>query len=199
MKGQNDMNQLNNLDLYSFFLKNEDESNLLSELQLEDNYVNIDGKIKLQINFKNESNNPDPNFATSGSSGVDLRANLESLSFGGSVLVPSYKLVMIPTGIYVQIPENFEMQIRPRSGLAAKFGITVLNTPGTIDSDYRGEIVIILYNTGAIGDFVVNHGDRIAQGVVVPVIGANSVFFKKVNELNETKRNSGGFGHTGVK
>lgn len=193
------MNQLNNLDLYSFFLKNEDESNLLSELQLEDNYVNIDGKIKLQINFKNESNNPDPNFATSGSSGVDLRANLESLSFGGSVLVPSYKLVMIPTGIYVQIPENFEMQIRPRSGLAAKFGITVLNTPGTIDSDYRGEIVIILYNTGAIGDFVVNHGDRIAQGVVVPVIGANSVFFQKVNELNETKRNSGGFGHTGVK
>ena len=106
---------------------------------------------------------------------------------------------MVPTGLYFELPENFEIQVRPRSGLAAKFGVTVLNTPGTIDSDYRGEIVMIMYNTGAMGDFTVNHGDRIAQGVVASVMGKKMISWEKKNNLNKTDRGNGGFGHSGIK
>ena len=102
---------------------------------------------------------------------------------------------MIPTGLFFEIPEGYEIQIRPRSGLAAKNGVTVLNTPGTIDSDYRGEIKIILINLGD-EDFVINSGDRIAQMIVAPVTQAD---FSIVENLSETERGTGGFGSTGVK
>ena len=100
---------------------------------------------------------------------------------------------MVPTGLFFEIPEGYEVQVRPRSGLAAKNGVTVLNTPGTIDSDYRGEIKVILINLGT-EDFTINNGDRIAQMIIAPVIQAS---FIKVESLSETERGSGGFGSTG--
>lgn len=149
---------------------------------------------KIQFKFVNESDNPDPEYATSGSSGFDLRANLDS-----PVTIKPHSIQIIPTGLYFEIPENFEIQIRPRSGLAAKNGVTVLNTPGTIDADYRGEIKVILINHSEVG-FFVNHGDRIAQAVISSVIGKNHVKLNKINEINtNTERGSGGFGSTGVK
>jgi dUTP pyrophosphatase len=149
---------------------------------------------KIKIGFVNESNNPDPEYATAGSSGFDLRANLDS-----PITIPPHGIKIIPTGLYFQIPENFEIQVRPRSGLAAKNGVTVLNTPGTVDSDYRGEIKVILINHSEVG-FFVNHGDRIAQAVIASVIGKNFVKLNKVNNIDEnTERGSGGFGSTGVK
>ena len=149
---------------------------------------------KLNFNFKNESNNPDPEYATAGSSGFDLRANLDS-----PITIPPHGVRIIPTGLYFEIPENFEIQVRPRSGLAAKNSVTVLNTPGTVDADYRGEIKVILINHSEVG-FFVNHGDRIAQAVIGSVIGKNFVKLNKVDNINEnTERGSGGFGSTGVK
>lgn len=148
---------------------------------------------KINLKFLNQSTNPDPEYATSGSSGFDFRANLtEPMTIGVG------KVAMVPTGLFFELPENFEIQVRPRSGLAAKNGVTVLNTPGTVDSDYRGEIKIILINLGE-KDFVVNHGDRIAQGVMAAVTAKNVVNFVKLDKITEnTERNSGGFGSTGV-
>jgi len=149
---------------------------------------------KLNFNFKNESNNPDPEYATAGSSGFDLRANLDS-----PITIPPHGVRIIPTGLYFEIPENFEIQVRPRSGLAAKNSVTVLNTPGTVDADYRGEVKVILINHSEVG-FFVNHGDRIAQAVIASVIGKNFVRLSKVDNIDEnTERGSGGFGSTGVK
>jgi dUTP pyrophosphatase len=105
---------------------------------------------------------------------------------------------MIPTGLYFEIPEGFEIQVRPRSGLAAKNGVTVLNSPGTIDSDYRGEIKIILINHGT-KPFTVENGERIAQGVISGVMGKKMITFDSVEELSNTKRGEGGFGSTGIK
>jgi len=159
------------------------------------NIANIapnDDFYKMKINFKNESNNPDPEYATSGSSGFDLRANLSQM-----LVVPVGKRVIVPTGLYFELPEGLEIQVRPRSGLAAKNGVTVLNTPGTIDADYRGELKVILIN---LGDelFEINHGDRIAQAVIASVIGKRVINLNKVSEINEdTERGSGGFGSTG--
>ena len=148
---------------------------------------------KINLKFKNESNNPDPEYATDGSSGFDLRANLES-----PVTVHPHGVKIIPTGLYFEIPDNFEIQVRPRSGLAAKNGVTVLNTPGTIDADYRGEIKVILINHSD-NAFVINHGDRIAQAVAAAVTAKNFIKLTKVNNINEdTERGSGGFGSTGV-
>ena len=110
------------------------------------------------------------------------------------LVIESGKTALIPTGLFFEIPEGYEIQVRPRSGLAAKYGITVLNTPGTIDSDYRGELKIILINHGK-ESFTINNGDRIAQIVVSPVIQAQ---FIQVQDINQTERGSGGFGHTGV-
>ena len=147
---------------------------------------------KFKINFKNESTNPDPEYATAGSSGFDFRANLENpmkLHIGD--------VAVVPTGLFFEIPENFEIQVRPRSGLAAKNGVTVLNTPGTVDSDYRGEIKIILINLGT-EPFIINHGDRIAQGVVASVTAKNIINLNRVTEITEnTERGTGGFGSTG--
>ena len=129
-----------------------------------------------------------PEYKTSGSSGLDLEAFLEK-----DLIVKSNETVLVPTGLSIAIDENLEIQIRPRSGLAAKNNITVLNTPGTIDSDYRGEIKVILINLGK-NDFVIKNGDRIAQMVISPVIKTE---FEIVDELPNTLRGLGGFGSTG--
>ena len=129
-----------------------------------------------------------PKYKTEGSSGMDLMALIEN-----SITIKSQNSALIPTGLSIAIPEDMEVQIRPRSGLAAKSNISVLNTPGTIDSDYRGEIKIILFNHGK-EEFTVNNNDRIAQMVFMPVLKAE---FKEVEELPKTVRGSGGFGSTG--
>lgn len=146
---------------------------------------------KITINFVNKSKNQDPDWETSGSAGFDLRA-----SENGSIKPNEFKVV--PTGLYFELPENFEIQIRPRSGLAAKYGVTVLNSPGTIDSDYTGEIKVILINHGK-NTFDIAAGDRIAQGVIATVTAKNIIQLTKVASIDkDTERGSGGFGSTGV-
>ena len=130
-----------------------------------------------------------PEYKTVGAAGADLYALVDS-----PITLAPGKTAMVPTGLFFEIPEGYEIQVRPRSGLAAKNGVTVLNTPGTIDSDNRGEIKIILINLGD-KDFVINSGDRVAQMVIAPLIQAS---FSIVNELSDTTRGSGGFGSTGV-
>lgn len=153
----------------------------------------MDELYRLPLTFSNKSNNEDPQYATEGSSGFDLRADLSE-----PIVIKSGKRAIVPTGLFFELPENFEMQIRPRSGLAAKNGVTVLNTPGTIDNDYRGEIKVILINLGE-EDFTVNNGDRIAQAVMAPVYGKDVINFVKVSEVStDTTRSAGGFGSTGV-
>jgi len=137
-----------------------------------------------------------PGYKTPHAAGMDLRADLSSellddLEIGIS-LVPGERRI-VPTGLFIELPESFEAQIRPRSGLAAKKGISVLNTPGTIDADYRGEIKVILYNSSDLV-YTINHGDRIAQMVVAPVM---QVEWEPTEELETTDRGEGGFGHTG--
>ena len=144
-----------------------------------------------EILIKRLSKNvPLPKYETDGSSGLDLAANIDI-----KIEIKPGETKIIPTGLFVGIPKNFEIQIRPRSGLAAKNQISVLNTPGTIDADYRGELKVILIN---LSDkiFIVEKGLRIAQMVVCPVVRAK---LKEVESLNDTKRGSGGFGSTGVK
>lgn len=133
---------------------------------------------------------PLPAYATSGSVGMDLYASIEQ-----SIIIAPNSTAFVPTGIAIALPENFEAQIRPRSGLAAKNQITVLNTPGTIDSDYRGEIMAIIINHGKV-DFEVTAGMRIAQMIIAPVVKAK---FELVDELTDTVRGQKGFGSTGVK
>ena len=128
-------------------------------------------------------------YKTSGAAGADLCALLDS-----PLTIPAGLSALVPTGLFFEIPEGYEVQVRPRSGLAAKNGVTVLNSPGTIDSDYRGEIKVILINLGN-ADFTINSGDRIAQMIVAPVIQAS---FTITESLSDTERGSGGFGSTGV-
>ncbi len=130
-----------------------------------------------------------PEYATVGSSGLDLRAAVET-----EMKIEKSKIGLIPTNLKVEIPIGYEIQIRPRSGLAAKNGIGVLNSPGTIDSDYRGEIKVILFNFSD-EDFIIKRGDRIAQMVISKVYRANLIV---TDELNESKRGDGGFGHSGT-
>lgn len=157
------------------------------------NTSTTDTSYKIGLGFVNESDNPNPEYATNGSSGFDLRANLPN----GSIEIPSGEVRLIPTGLYFDIPEGFEIQVRPRSGLAAKNSVTVLNTPGTVDSDYTGEVKVILINHGK-NTFIVNHGDRIAQAVFATVLGKSIVNLNQVSEINKnTERGSGGFGSTG--
>ena len=129
-----------------------------------------------------------PNYKTGGSSGMDLMAFLEN-----PINIKPQESALVPTGISIAIPEDTEVQIRPRSGLAAKYSISVLNTPGTVDSDYRGEIKIILFNHGKEG-FIINNNDRIAQMILMPILKAE---FEEVENLPNTLRGSGGFGSTG--
>jgi len=133
-----------------------------------------------------------PGYESAGAAGMDLRAFLaEELS------IPPLGRARVPTGLRIEIPEGYEGQVRPRSGLAAKFGVTLLNSPGTIDSDYRGELDIILVNLGA-EDFIVKDGDRIAQLVIAPVLTVADIAVMETGELSVTARGSGGFGSTGV-
>ena len=144
-----------------------------------------------EILIKRLSKNiPLPKYETTGSSGMDLSANI-----GNDIEIAPGKSSIIPTGLAISIPKNYEIQIRPRSGLAAKNQITVLNTPGTIDADYRGELKVILINLGKNG-FKVEKGLRIAQMILCPVVKAT---FKEVDVLEETLRGSGGFGSTGTR
>ena len=140
------------------------------------------------INIINQSNNPLPHYATLGSSGMDISAFLPE-----KVIFQPSDRILIPTGIYLEIPDGYEVQIRPRSGLALKQGITCLNTPGTIDADYRGEIKVILINLSKEIQ-TIESGDRIAQMVFQKV---EKICWTPVNQINETERGIGGFGHTG--
>jgi dUTP pyrophosphatase len=142
----------------------------------------------VQIKIVNNSANPLPQYATDGASGMDVRA---ALNF--PLTLQPLERTLVPTGLFVEIPAGYEIQVRPRSGLAIKHGITCLNTPGTIDSDYRGEIKIILINLSAV-EQVINPGDRIAQMIVQKVERAE---LERVEFLHETARADGGFGHTG--
>lgn len=142
----------------------------------------------VEIKVINQSNNELPAYATSGSSGMDIRAHLNA-----PTSIKPLERILVPTGLFIELPEGYEAQIRPRSGLAIKQGITCLNTPGTIDADYRGEIKIILINLSA-EEQVINPGDRIAQMVIQQVVKAN---LTEVTTINDTERNQGGFGHTG--
>lgn len=142
----------------------------------------------VKIKIVNASSNPLPGYATTGSSGMDIRASLNI-----PIVLQPLERSLIPTGLFVEIPNGYEIQVRPRSGLAIKQGITCLNTPGTIDADYRGEIKIILINLSSEQQ-VINHGDRIAQMVIQKVEKGE---FEQVEILTETARAAGGFGHTG--
>ncbi|HUZ59983.1 MAG TPA: dUTP diphosphatase [Hanamia sp.] len=143
---------------------------------------------QVEIKIVNTSQNQIPEYATEGSSGLDLRACLST----PAILKPMERK-MIPTGLFLEIPEGFEVQVRPRSGLALKHGITCLNSPGTVDSDYRGEIKIILINL-SMEEHVINNGDRIAQMVLCKV---EKAFLQPVQQLESTARGAGGFGHSG--
>ncbi|MCQ2320053.1 MAG: dUTP diphosphatase [Bacteroidales bacterium] len=143
----------------------------------------------MKVKVVNKSNNALPAYETKNSAGMDLRAYLPD----GPVTLQPMQRALIPTGLYIEIPEGYEGQVRPRSGLAFKHGITVLNTPGTIDADYRGELKQILINLSN-EPFVINNGDRIAQIVFARCEQAEMV---EVDELSETERGAGGFGHTG--
>ena len=142
----------------------------------------------IKVKIINQSPNALPEYATEGSAGMDIRANLTA-----PIVLKPLERTLVPTGLYMELPLGYEAQIRPRSGLAAKQGITCLNTPGTIDSDYRGEIKVILINLSN-EEQTLNHGDRIAQMVVSPVV---QIGWEAVEEIGTTARNEGGFGHTG--
>lgn len=143
----------------------------------------------MKVKIVNTSGHPLPNYETTASAGMDVRANLEE-----AIVLKPLERVLIPTGLFIELPVGYEAQIRPRSGLAIKKGITLLNTPGTIDADYRGEIKIILANISN-DDFVINNGERIAQMVIASHVQAEWV---EVDELISTERGAGGFGSTGV-
>ncbi len=143
---------------------------------------------KIIVRIINRSLNPLPSYATSGSSGMDIRAQLNE-----PLILQPLQRAAVPTGLFIELPQGFEAQIRPRSGLALKNGITCLNTPGTIDSDYRGEIKVILINLSGEQQ-AIHHGERIAQMVIQNVI---TVEWQTAFEINESSRGSGGFGHTG--
>jgi dUTP pyrophosphatase len=145
-------------------------------------------KVKVQI--INQSNNPLPEYATHGSAGMDLRANLQH-----PVTIKPMERLLISTGIFIELPDNYEAQVRPRSGLAIKYGLTCLNSPGTVDADYRGELKVILINLSN-EDHTVLHGDRVAQIVIHKV---EKVKWKAVEKISDTLRGEGGFGHTGKK
>ena len=144
----------------------------------------------IQVKIVNEGKQQLPQYATAGSAGMDLRADIDK-----PIVLKPLERQLIPTGLKIALPVGYEAQIRPRSGLAIEYGITVLNSPGTIDADYRGEVCVILVNLSNV-DFVVNPSERIAQMVVAK---HEQVDFQIVETLNETERGNGGFGHTGKK
>ncbi|MBR1415956.1 MAG: dUTP diphosphatase [Prevotella sp.] len=144
----------------------------------------------MKIQVVNRGHHPLPTYATPQSAGMDLRANIEE-----PVVLRPMERRLIPTGLYIALPPGYEAQVRPRSGLALKHGITVLNAPGTVDADYRGEIGVLLINLSA-EDFIINDGERIAQMVIARHEQGE---FAEVEALDDTERGAGGYGHTGVK
>lgn len=142
----------------------------------------------MNVKIVNISDNKLPAYETIFSAGMDVRANLSH-----SIVLKSSDRCLVPTGLFIELPVGYEAQIRPRSGLAAKNGVTVLNAPGTVDADYRGEIKVILINLSD-SEFIINHGDRIAQMIIAK---HETVTWEVVNELQKTERGVGGFGHTG--
>ena len=144
----------------------------------------------MEIKVINKGRQPLPEYATPLSAGLDLRANIDE-----SIVLKPMERQLIGTGLYIALPPGYEAQVRPRSGLALKHGITVLNTPGTIDADYRGEVKVLLVNLSA-EPFIINEGERIAQMVIAKHEHAELTL---VDELDETERGAGGYGHTGVK
>lgn len=144
----------------------------------------------VKVKVVNIGRQPLPEYATSQSAGLDLRANIES-----PITLKPLERRLIPTGLRIALPEGYEAQVRPRSGLALKHGVTVLNTPGTIDADYRGELMVLLVNLSN-EDFVINAGERIAQMIITKY---GTVVWEPVDLLDETERGEGGYGHTGVK
>jgi dUTP pyrophosphatase len=143
---------------------------------------------KIQVKIINKSSNPLPAYETAGSAGMDIRANLSL-----SIHLQPLQRALVPTGLFIELPEGHEAQVRPRSGLAIKHGITCLNSPGTVDSDYRGELKVILINLSAEVQ-TINNGERIAQLVIKQVEQAE---WDEVGTISETQRGGGGFGHTG--
>lgn len=143
----------------------------------------------MTIKIINKSNHPTPSYETSASAGMDLRANLSE-----SVTLKPLERAIVKTGLFIALPVGYEAQVRPRSGLAAKFGITVLNAPGTIDADYRGEIGVILVNLSN-ANFVIKDGDRVAQMIIAKY---EHTKWEEVNVLDDTERGKGGFGSTGI-
>ena len=141
-----------------------------------------------EVKIINNSSHPLPAYESNSAAGMDLRADIKE-----AIVLNPLERALIPTGIYIELPHGYEAQIRPRSGLAAKHGVTVLNTPGTIDADYRGEIKVILVNLSSVA-FTINDGERIAQMVVAT---HQRVLWKETQELSETNRGAGGFGSTG--
>ena len=146
--------------------------------------------VMIKIKIINKGHTPLPEYATPLSAGMDLRANIDE-----PITLKPMQRMLIPTALYMALPAGYEAQIRPRSGLALKHGITVLNTPGTIDADYRGELKVLLVNFSDT-DFIVNDGERIAQMIIAKHENAD---FIEVEELDDTERGTGGYGHTGVK
>jgi dUTP pyrophosphatase len=142
----------------------------------------------MKINIRNISGHALPAYETAASAGMDLRANIDE-----NITIKSFERKLIPTGLFIELPVGFEAQVRPRSGLALKHGITVLNSPGTIDADYRGEIKVLLINFSE-EDFVVENGQRIAQMIISK---HESITWQEVEILSETQRGAGGYGHTG--
>jgi len=157
------------------------------------NGVNIDPNYKMSIEtkFTNSSDNSDPEYSKVGDSGFDLRAYLKE-----SVTLKPLERKLIPTGLKFELPPNTELQVRPRSGMALKHGISVLNTPGTVDEGYRGDVGVIAVNLSN-EDYTIEPGERIAQGVIMNVIGQNISTLTKTNSLTDTERGDGGFGSTG--
>ena len=146
--------------------------------------------VMIKVRIINRGHHPLPEYATPQSAGMDLRANIDA-----QIVLKPMQRMLIPTGLYMALPPGYEAQVRPRSGLALKHGITVLNTPGTIDADYRGEVKVLLVNFSDT-EFVVNDGERIAQMVIAKHESAD---FIEVEERDETERGAGGYGHTGVR
>ena len=147
-------------------------------------------KEMLKVKINNRGRQPLPTYATALSAGMDLRANIDE-----DITLQPMQRQLVPTGLYIALPEGYEAQIRPRSGLALKHGITVLNTPGTVDADYRGEIMVLLVNFSN-EPFIVKDGERIAQMIVAK---HEQVSFELTETLDETERGAGGYGHTGLK
>ena len=183
----NEMKELQELqDLMSRIEKFNNEEDISNGVSIDPNF-----KMSIETKFTNSSDNSDPEYSKVGDSGFDLRAYLKE-----SVTLKPLERKLIPTGLKFELPPNTELQVRPRSGMALKHGISVLNTPGTVDEGYRGDVGVIVVNLSN-EDYTIEPGERIAQGVIMNVIGQNISTLTKTNSLTDTERGEGGFGSTG--